>query len=123
MIILDSFYCCSVALLRSQTPSIAPCGRFRSLAFLDGNLLYIYGGLVENRSVEGGIFYSLGFIFAILLLSMRGAVLRAVTLDDLWSVDLRTRSQWRCVVEGTMATRVRGEISFTFFVTAVVNAL
>ncbi len=31
----------------------------------------------------------------------------AVTLDDLWSLDMRTRYHWNRLVEGTVASRVR----------------
>ena len=48
--------------------------------FIDGHQLYVYGGLVEDRSLE-------------------------VTLDDLWCIDLRTRHEWTPVLPGSMHLR------------------
>ena len=69
------------AVVRSQ-----PLPRIKANMVLDGHTLYVYGGLLEVGD-------------------------REVTLDDLWSFDLRKRNQWSCLWPGTMHQQVwRGAI-------------
>jgi Domain of unknown function (DUF4110)/Galactose oxidase, central domain len=52
-----------------------------SLVVVNGHTLLVYGGLVEVGD-------------------------REVTLDDMWSLDLRKREQWECIWPGTMHKQV-----------------
>jgi hypothetical protein len=54
--------------------------------FVRSNILYIFGGILEVGD-------------------------REVTLDDCWAMDLRKRTSWECLWEGTMHKQVwRGAI-------------
>lgn len=58
-----------------------PLPRIKCGAIVNKNTLFIYGGLVEIGD-------------------------REVTLDDMWSLDLKKRSQWKCLFPGTMHQQV-----------------
>ncbi|KAK2194633.1 Kelch-type beta propeller [Babesia duncani] len=53
----------------------SPPPRMNAHAVIVDNVLYIYGGLVENSRAE-------------------------VTLNDMWSLDLAKRDGWKCIYEG-----------------------
>lgn len=58
-----------------------PLPRIKSSLFMDGNTLYIFGGLLEVGD-------------------------REVTLDDMWRIDLRKNRRWECIFPGTMHQQV-----------------
>ena len=63
-----------------------PLPRIKASLIVSGHTLYVYGGLLEVGD-------------------------REVTLDDLWSFDLRKRDKWNCLYQGTMHKQVwRGAI-------------
>jgi hypothetical protein len=63
-----------------------PLPRIQASMIVSGHTLYIYGGLLEVGD-------------------------REVTLDDLWSFDLRKRENWECIWPGTMHKQVwRGAV-------------
>jgi len=63
-----------------------PLPRIQSSLMVSGHTLFVYGGLLEVGD-------------------------REVTLDDLWSFDLRKRDKWECVWPGTMHKQVwRGAV-------------
>jgi hypothetical protein len=63
-----------------------PLPRINSCLLLRGHLLYLWGGILEVGD-------------------------REVTLDDMWSLDLRKRDHWECLWPGTMHKQVwRGAI-------------
>ena len=63
-----------------------PLPRIKCATIVHRNTLFIYGGLVEIGD-------------------------REVTLDDMWSFDLKKRNQWKCVWPGTMHKQVwRGAV-------------
>eukprot|EP00797_Seminavis_robusta_P000632 Sro103_g052290.2 (533) ;mRNA; r:5587-7185 len=67
-------------------PRDEPLPRIKCGAIINRNTLFIYGGLVEIGD-------------------------REVTLDDMWSLDLRKRNQWNCLWPGTMHKQVwRGAV-------------
>ncbi|KAK1933145.1 kelch repeat containing protein [Babesia divergens] len=55
--------------------SPTPCPRMNPHVIVSGNSLYVYGGIVEQGSVE-------------------------VTLSDMWLFDLGKRDGWKCIDEG-----------------------
>jgi len=64
----------------------SPLPRIKAGFVVRGNVLYLFGGLLEVGD-------------------------REVTLDDCWSLDLRKRDQWNCLWPGTMHKQVwRGAI-------------
>jgi hypothetical protein len=63
-----------------------PLPRMNAALVVKGHILYLYGGIVEIGD-------------------------REVTLDDMWSLDLRKRDGWNCLFPGTMHRQVwRGAI-------------
>lgn len=64
-----------------------PLPRIKPCLFMNGNTLYVYGGLLEVGD-------------------------REVTLDDMWSIDLRKNRNWTCTFPGTMHQQVwRGAVN------------
>jgi hypothetical protein len=64
-----------------------PLPRIKPCLFVNGHTLYVYGGLLEVGD-------------------------REVTLDDMWTLDLRKRDKWECVFGGTMYAQVwRGAVN------------
>lgn len=63
-----------------------PLPRIKARGFLNGSVLYIYGGLLEVGD-------------------------REVTLDDMWCIDLRKKKTWECLFPGTMHKQIwRGAV-------------
>ena len=63
-----------------------PLPRINATALVRGNTLYLLGGILEVGD-------------------------REVTLDDMWSLDLKKREQWHCIFPGTMHKQVwRGAV-------------
>jgi Domain of unknown function (DUF4110)/Kelch motif/Galactose oxidase, central domain len=58
-----------------------PLPRIKPALVVDGTTLYVFGGLLEVGD-------------------------REVTLDDMWSIDLRKNRKWECVFAGTMHKQV-----------------
>jgi hypothetical protein len=82
----------------------APSGRIRSGMWVDGNWLYVYGGLREEVRGGGGGGGKTAAAVAALVNE------REVTLDDMWRLDLRERPGWECLLAGRMDKQAwRGE--------------
>lgn len=63
-----------------------PLPRIKASMVVSGHTLYLYGGLLEVGD-------------------------REITLDDLWSLDLKKRNKWECIFPGTMHKQVwRGAV-------------
>jgi len=63
-----------------------PLPRINAATLVHGNTMYLLGGILEVGD-------------------------REITLDDMWSLDLRKRNQWECLWQGTMYKQVwRGAV-------------
>lgn len=60
------------ALKKEQEEEVGPCGRFNTATAIIKNVLYIMGGVVEKKEAD-------------------------VTLDDMWSIDLKKLDEFRLV--------------------------
>jgi Domain of unknown function (DUF4110)/Galactose oxidase, central domain len=58
-----------------------PLPRIKACLFMSGSTLFVYGGILEVGD-------------------------REVTLDDMWSIDLRRKRYWECIFAGTMHRQV-----------------
>jgi hypothetical protein len=59
----------------------SPMPRIKPALVIRGNILYVYGGILEVGD-------------------------REVTLDDVWTLDISKRHEWECLYEGTMSQQV-----------------
>lgn len=75
---LDPITRMPVAVQRSE-----PLPRIKACTFVNGGLLYVYGGILEVGD-------------------------REITLDDFWSFDLRRRDAWRCLFPEQCINRYGG---------------